>query len=128
VLPNPVLIIDTLPAPAAPRGTVDVRESQKLATAEKNGVVVSYSCRTACDMAATLTISFSTARKLKLSRTLAKATQHAAANAKATATLRLSKATAKRLKNVKRLAATVTIVLSNENFSEHFDTDVTMRR
>jgi hypothetical protein len=79
-------------------------------------------------MSATLTIPASTAKKLKLPRTLAKAAQHIAPDVKATAALKLSKATGKRLKHVKKLTAIVTIVLSNENFSEHFDTDVTMRR
>jgi hypothetical protein len=98
--------------------------SQKLANVTKKGVVARYTCRTTCTMEATLTVSPSTAKKLKISKTLGKAT---GANGGALA-LKLGKTTLNRLKKVKSVTATLDIQLTNGLISEDLSDDVTIRR
>jgi hypothetical protein len=98
--------------------------SQKLANVTKKGLTARYTCKAACAMSATLTVSSSTAKKLRIPRTLAKAT---GANG-GTITLKLSKTTLKRLKKVKSVSTTLDVELTNGVVSEDYSDDVTIRR
>jgi hypothetical protein len=114
--------------PEAPRGKVAVGGTQRLKSIRKSGVAVTYSCRAACDVKATLTIPAKAARKLHIKPTLASAAASNGGPVSATLKLKPSAATMKRLNRAKRVDATLDVTLSNAAVAETFSDDVAIRR
>jgi hypothetical protein len=107
---------------------VTVGGTQRLKTMQKSGVAVTYSCRTACDVKAKLSIPAKVARKLHIKPTLATAIAHNAGPAAGTLRLKPSSPTMKRLIKAKRVDATLDVTLSNTSVAETFSDDVAIRR
>jgi hypothetical protein len=101
---------------------------QRLKAIRKSGVAVTYSCRSACDVTARLSIPSKTARKLHLKPTLATATAHNLGPASGKLKLKPASATLKRLNKAKRVDATLDVMLSNATIAETFSDDVAIRR
>jgi hypothetical protein len=101
---------------------------QRLKSIKKSGVAVTYSCRSACDVTAKLSIPSKTARKLHIKPTLAIATAHNLGPAAGKLKLKPAGATIKRLNKAKRVDATLDVTLSNDTIAETFSDDVAIRR
>jgi hypothetical protein len=107
---------------------VTVGGLQRLKSIQKSGVAVTYSCRSACDVKATLSIPSKAARKLHIKPTLATITAHNAGPIVGKLKLKPTAATIKRLNKAKRVDATLDVTLSNATVAETFSDDVAIRR
>jgi hypothetical protein len=107
---------------------VDVAGRQRLARVASKGLPVRYSCTTACDVSATLSLRAATARRLHVSPTLATGAARQPLGGKGVIRLELSRATIKRLQRVDRLAVTVHVTIGNASLSERYSARVSLSR